>query len=298
VGASVLREKTILITGASRGIGLALTKVCLGEKLKVVGLCRQAGDALFQLQESFAGQLKVYTTDLSYLAETEQALKKVWDENPDISIVVNNAGVYSEQRIETAEKIEQTVAVNVLAPLLISRMFLLRRQNRGGQILNVTSVGEKYGVEKWDDVQSVNSYAGNPVYNFSKLWITLVTYYLANHSPGFQINCIHPGPTKTNLIGSADIERMPLLLKILFSCVARFRQSPEEAAAAILKVIKHVEERSVSNSYFSKASLGNSSRVSRDIDRQANAFSQAETILNNLVGVPCSQGGATEKPIK
>jgi retinol dehydrogenase-14 len=257
--------------------------MCLIRKTLVVGVCRSKSDVLSLLQLSYPKTLKVYLCDLSSLKETHDCTVEIFRDNPSISVLVNNAGVYSETRCETSEKIERTIAVNVLAPTLLSLIFLGQRKSGGREILNISSVGEKYGVPTWEDLQSLKKYSGNPVYNFSKLWLTLITYYLAQNNPGTLINSLHPGATSSHLIKSSDIQRMPLFLRIVFRFVSRFRKSPEKAASHILDALGAIESQKLTSSYFNKSQLSLSSKVSLDKGHQERAFLEAQKILTSIL---------------
>jgi uncharacterized oxidoreductase len=129
-------QLTVLITGGATGIGFALAQKfhSAGNRVILVG---RSEAALAQAQSALPG-FEIYAADIS-LAEARERLVAQF---PDVSVLVNNAGVQVNTRIEDAspQEIERELNINFLAPVLLTRAFLpLLMQQPTAAIVNVTS---------------------------------------------------------------------------------------------------------------------------------------------------------------
>jgi NADP-dependent 3-hydroxy acid dehydrogenase YdfG len=118
------------ITGASGGLGLALTEKVLAQGHPVVAAVRRI-EAMQSLQQAYPDLLKVESVDLTDREQVQAAAAR----HPDADVVVNNAGgavIGAIEEMSEAE-IEQQIALNLLAPIHVTRAFLgaLRAKKRG-----------------------------------------------------------------------------------------------------------------------------------------------------------------------
>ena len=128
----------VLITGASRGIGAQLAETCAARGARVA-LVARSEESLAKLAADLGGD--AYPADLSDSTAIGPLVARVEADGP-IDVLVNNAGVdLTGALIELpAEKIEQLLAVNLLAPMLLCRDVMPGMIGRGrGHILNVSS---------------------------------------------------------------------------------------------------------------------------------------------------------------
>jgi len=203
---------TILITGASRGIGLELTRQCLKQGFKVIATFR--GQPSEQLSELLATKaLDIYELEVTDSNSIAAFAKAVPDEK--IDILINNAGVIGpdEQSFETLKPDEwvRTFEINTIAPLMICRAFISRvKQSANPRIITVSS-----------QMGAINSDStGMYAYRSSKAAANRTMKVLAEElKPDGVIVCpIHPGWVRTDMGGgNADI-------------------SVEESAAGIIKL--------------------------------------------------------------
>ncbi|MBP1852869.1 SDR family oxidoreductase [Rhizobium halophytocola] len=207
-------KRTFLITGASKGIGLALAQRLAAREHTVIGIARNPTDA-------FPGPL--HTLDLSERAGNEQLAAIVKDSNVDG--VVNNVGLVRAASLGNIaiETLEEVMRVN-LNPALMAVQAALpgMRARRWGRIVNISSLTVLGSVER-------TSYAAAKaaLVSFTRSWA------LELAPTGITVNAVAPGPTETDLfrannpIGSQGEARY-----LSGVPMQRFGQ-PDELAAAI-----------------------------------------------------------------
>ncbi len=139
----ILEGQHIVVTGASRGIGLAITHELLAEDAQVVAVFRRDNEEIKALSARYPGQLHTLHADLSAREEAAGLWQKIIQLCPVVSGVVNNAGIALETAIEEEkwlEDWEQTMQVNLHAVGVICRDALLHfKENGGGRIVNIAS---------------------------------------------------------------------------------------------------------------------------------------------------------------
>lgn len=180
--------KTVLITGASSGIGYALTKQFLKKGMKVIGISRTIPDFT---EDNYIH----YTLDLTKLSEAEAVIKTIIKDNT-IDILINNAGIgyYGLHEELNAHKINELVTVNLHAPILITNLLLRQFKKNGGTIINISSVtanksnphGAAYGATK----AGLSNFSDS-IFDEARKW-------------GVRVITIEPDMTDTNLYRNAD----------------------------------------------------------------------------------------------
>ena len=139
--------KTVLVTGATQGIGLhtALRLAQAGNHHVVLhGRTAESGEAALARIRSESGARKedfsLVTGDLSDLAQVRGVADQVKEKVDGLDVLINNAGVFAdEQRQTSADGYELTFAVNVLAPFALTKL-LLPAMNRNGHVINTSSL--------------------------------------------------------------------------------------------------------------------------------------------------------------
>jgi NAD(P)-dependent dehydrogenase (short-subunit alcohol dehydrogenase family) len=203
-----LAEQTILITGATSGLGFALAQA-LAEKNATVllhGRDNKRGRAILDeiRQKTGNEKLQFYCADLASLKETSQLARQVAAEQPRLDILINNAAVgfgkNSSKRETSQDGYELRFAVNYLAPyLLVQELLPKLKASAPARIVNVASVGQ--APLNFEDIMSERGYSGVTAYRQSKLAMIAWTFDLAAElaSTGVTVNALHPAslmPTK------------------------------------------------------------------------------------------------------
>lgn len=142
---SLLRNRRILLTGVSRGVGLASARLLLREGARVIGVARDpARLESVRAELSGLGEYHGICADLASDTAAETIRKGVASIFDGLDVIVNNAGVMLSHEPElTAEpegKLEETLAINLLAPFRITRALLsLLERGTEPRVINVSS---------------------------------------------------------------------------------------------------------------------------------------------------------------
>ena len=122
-----------------------------------------------------------------------------------LDVLINNAGVYRTQRNLTQEGLEETFAINYVAPFLLTTLLIdLLKKGKLSRIVNVVSQVQSNKLD-FNDLQFEMGYTGTKAYAKSKSALILFTYLLADKlkNTDITVNCLHPGVINTKLLRSA-----------------------------------------------------------------------------------------------
>jgi retinol dehydrogenase 14 len=263
---TAMAGRTVLVTGGTGGIGraTALGLARLGADVAITGRhAVRAADTAAQIRAATGSRVDVFTADLSIQSEVRRLAAEVLDRLPSIDVLVNNVGGFWNTRQVTTDGIERTLAVNHLAPFLLTSLLLARLETSDhARVVTVTSHAHAQGRIDFDDLQGVASYSGSRAYNQSKLANLLFTHELARrlHRSTVTANAVHPGVVST-AFGAEDPGRtqrlmVPLLRPLMKSAVRGASTSVHVAAAP--------ELLGVSGRYFVNSHPRRSSKRSYD----------------------------------
>jgi NAD(P)-dependent dehydrogenase (short-subunit alcohol dehydrogenase family) len=202
-----LESKTILVTGATDGLGRGIARTLAERRATVLVHGRDRGRAeavATELRASGATAVRVYIADLASLAEVWALANAVRTNESRLDVLVNNAGigttVPTKGRAESLDGIELRFAVNYLSHYLLSReLVALLKRSSPARIVNVSSVGQT--AIDFDDPMIPRGYSGVRAYCQSKLAQIMSTIDLASElaGRGVTVNALHPAtfmPTK------------------------------------------------------------------------------------------------------
>jgi 3-oxoacyl-[acyl-carrier protein] reductase len=182
----------VLVTGGSRGIGLAIGKRLAGAGYNVIAAARRESDELKAAIAASGGRLHFRACDLTVIDAIPAFAKLVRDEFGAIYGLVNNAGLGTEGLLATMHNsaIEALVQLNVLAPIILTKYVARQMMADGaGRIINISSIIASTG------------YNGLSVYGATKAAATGFTRSLAREvgKLGITVNAIAPGFIDTEL---------------------------------------------------------------------------------------------------
>ena len=188
-------QKTILITGATDGIGLETVKLLAadGHNLLIHGRSPEKLAAVEQVLAAIPnmGQLESYVADLSKMGEVEKLAEAVSAKHEQLDVLINNAGVFNTPTPITAEGLDVRFVVNTLAPYLLTQR-LLPLLGNSGRVVNLSSAAQApvntealAGRVKLTDMEA---------YSQSKLAITQWSRHMAmTLDDGPMIVAVNPG---------------------------------------------------------------------------------------------------------
>jgi short-subunit dehydrogenase len=195
-----LTDKTIVITGASGGIGAEIAKICAASGANLVLLARSI-EKLQQLQTDFQQKYQVkvavFQLDVSDTEQVQAVFQQIFATIGQIDILVNNAGfgVFREAHLATIDEIKGMFAVNVVGLMACTSMVLPKmRERRFGHIINIASQAGKIATPK----SSVYSATKHAVLGYTNsLRMELADYNV-------MVTAVNPGPIATNFFTIAD----------------------------------------------------------------------------------------------
>lgn len=248
-----LAGRRCIVTGATSGIGraTALGLARLGATVGIVG--RDAGRVrrIVRAVRALGAGAESWEADLSSQRETRALARAIGDGGP-LHVLVNNAAVVPRTREVTEDGIERQLAVNHLAPFLLTNLLLdaLRAAGRPGDPARVVTVASQVHYDAhihWDDPGLERGYDPAVAYGQSKLANVLFTIELARRLGGSSVtaNCLHPGVVGTRLLN--DLFGRSRLM--MFS-TRRNHPTPEEGARAVLHLAASAGVAATSGCYF------------------------------------------------
>jgi retinol dehydrogenase 14 len=245
--------KTVLITGGTSGIGKA-TAVALaarGAGVVIVGRNPERGEAALKEigDTSHSDSVELILADLSLQSEVRRLAEEFLAHHDRLDVLANNAGLVQSKRTETPDGIETTLAINHLAPFLLTNLLLDRlKESAPSRVITVSSEAQRWGNMDFGDMQSLRKYRGFPVYGMTKLANIMFTFELAERlkGKGVTANCLHPGSVGTNF---GKNNRGPMAL--FFRTFKPFMRSPQQGADTLIWLSSSPEVDGVSGKYFS-----------------------------------------------
>lgn len=198
--------KTMLVTGASDGIGFETARalLALGHTVLVHGRHPQrARDAVARLATAGGTALPVWG-DFARLDEVVSLAQQVQHLAPQLAVLINNAGLYAAQRKLTDDGFELTIGVNHFAPFLLTHHVLpTLLATAGARIVNVSSMTHDGAAFDVNDLDLSHEWSAYGAYATSKLANVLFTRGLAARYDRLTANALHPGVIGTKLLKSA-----------------------------------------------------------------------------------------------
>lgn len=197
-----LEGKTVLVTGATGGIGGELARGLAASGARLILACRD-GERGEQLARGLAGRGAaplVRVVELASLSSVRELARWAQGELGRLDVVVHNAAVWSRQRKRTADGFELSFGVNHLAPFALTAELAPLLQQSRGRVVTVASGMHARGKLAWDDLmQAQGGFNGTKAYQQSKLANVMFAAALARRSPALVSLALHPGVVRTQL---------------------------------------------------------------------------------------------------
>jgi NAD(P)-dependent dehydrogenase (short-subunit alcohol dehydrogenase family) len=245
-----MRGKTIVITGATSGIGAAAAHALAMQGARIVFIARdlQRGQTTLAKLRSIAPGIehRAHYADLSRLDEMKRVAIEIANQEPHIDVLINNAGVLLNSRQVTLEGFEVTFAINHLSYFVVTHL-LRDRLAPDARIVNTASRAHARGTMVFDDLQSARRYVGLEVYNMTKLCNVLFTRELAKRlaHTNITVNCLSPGFVATRWgANSGGLAQRALGVAKVFA------RTPQKGAETMIYLAASPEVAKISGAFF------------------------------------------------
>jgi len=273
--------RTILITGASSGIGLAAARQLAADGAVVIMVSRDPvrGAASRDEVSRVATGLKptFVAIDLASQTAIRTLAAELHMRFTSIDVLINNAGTASRHRELTADGIERTFATNHLAPFLLTHLLVdLLLASPAGRVITTTSESHASRLD-FDNLQGERRYNFFSAYARSKLANILFTYELARRLDGTGVtaNCFTPGPTATNFG-----RRAGGVMGVMSGLVRVIGRSAENSARTAVYLATSPEMAGMTGQYFFHGRSRPSKPITYDAGVAARLWAISEELTN------------------
>ncbi len=254
-----LHGKTVIVTGANRGIGRETALSFAGRGAKVILACRsyktglQALKYIRDISESKLVEFK--KLDLTSFESIREFAREINEEEERIDVLVNNAGVLAgSEREVTKDGHELMLQVNYLGRFLLTNLLLEKmKKSAPSRIVNIA--GSIYEKSKGFDFKNMEMETGYD--RFKQVIQTNLATMLFNHElskrlegSGITANALHPGLVNTVFEGNGGILELRIVKLLLFPIKALFFKTPRQGAQTSIYVSVAKELDGISGKYF------------------------------------------------
>ena len=256
-----LKNKIIFMTGATSGFVKVAACHMASQGALVVATSRnqeKGHELLASYLKNYPdgkGQIDLIKCDLDSFESIVSACHEVQKKYDRLDMIINNAGVMNFNFRASANDIEQTFQINLLAPVLIIHLLSgMLEQSPEPKIINTASALHQ-GIIHFEDLESRKKFTGFDAYRQSKLGIILISRYLAEKN--INIYSQHPGLVKTEL--GRDFNR---LAKAIFRLMGK---SPKKGARTLLNLVETPVKDLTSGEYYADCKIKKITEESYDL---------------------------------
>ncbi len=264
-----ISKKTILITGSTDGIGkqTAIELLKLGAKVLIHGKSQEKIEKTIKELSKY-GNVRAYRADFSSLKEIKEMADKILENEEKLDVLINNAGIFSHQKILSEDGYELTFAINHLAPFYLTLLLIpLLKKSAPSRIVNVSSMAHSSSID-FENLQGEKGYSGYEAYSLSKLANILFTFELAEklRSSDITVNCLHPGVINTKLLregwgfGGASLA---------------------EGAKTSVYLASSPDVSEITGKYFSNRRVSEPARISYDSNVRKELWKRSEKLIKD-----------------
>ena len=271
-----MAARTIVITGASDGIGAsaARTLAKAGERVVVVG--RSAEKTRAVAEEIGADY---FVSDFADLSQVRTLAAELRDKYPRIDVLANNAGGIMGKRELTVDGHEKTFQVNHLAPFLLTNAADGRADGEQGDGDQHVERGERFGYVDIDDLDAAGKYSTNKAYGTAKLENILFTTELHHryNAAGISTAAFHPGGVATNFAA----ESTSWFRFAYKTFIKRFMLTPEQGADTLVWLATTTPGQDwVPGAYYAKRALAKANKQAYDAQLARKLWDRSEALVS------------------
>ncbi|MCU1434359.1 MAG: short-chain dehydrogenase [Pseudarthrobacter sp.] len=270
-----MTQRTIVITGASDGIGAAAARTLTeaGDRAVVVGRSEEKTRTLAkELNADY------FVTDFAELDQVRALAAQLKSDYPRIDVLANNAGGIMGKHQLTVDGNEATFQINHLAPFLLTNELIDVLIPSKAKVINTASAANGFGKMDLFDLNAEHTYSTNRAYGTAKLANILFTSELHRRfgEQGITTAAFHPGVVRTNF-AAASTSPMRHAYKTLLN---RFMLSPDQGADTLLWLINGTAGTDwVSGAYYAKRALAKANAQAYDAELAQGLWEASEALV-------------------
>ena len=212
-------SKTAIITGANKGIGLAVAKNLIEKDYQIILACRDKTKG--KMAEDFLGSNTTFLElDLSKPSSITQFVNRINSDFSEIDLLYNNAGLIYRDFELTEEGYESMIAVNYFGAFRLALMLLENLHRRSGRIIQITSLSMYLArTFNLDGLHSIESFSPSNRYNFTNLLRSMFALELENKlkKTSISVAAVHPGVTKSRKSRPYEVKKIKKSFYTYFS---------------------------------------------------------------------------------
>ena len=265
-----MEKKFILITGSTDGIGYqtAIDLAKSGNHVIVHGRNQEKAELAMRKIEEVTNSynLSYVYADLGSFSQIKEMVSDLYKRFDKLDVLINNAGIIRPERTVNQEGLEETFAINYVAPFLLTNLLLdLLKKGTSSRIVNVVSRVQSNQLDT-DDLQLEKEYTAVKAYAKSKTALIMFTYLLAKkfRNQDITVNCLHPGVINTKLLRAA---------------FGAGGVSLAEGSKTLVFAATAPELEKVTGKYFVNNRSVSSKEITYDIEVQKTLWKKTEEIL-------------------
>ncbi|MBT2538394.1 SDR family NAD(P)-dependent oxidoreductase [Arthrobacter sp. ISL-69] len=271
-----MAARTIVITGASDGIGAsaARTLAKAGERVVVVG---RSAEKTRAVAEGIGADY--FVSDFAELSQVRTLAAQLSEKYPRIDVLANNAGGIMGNRELTVDGHEKTFQVNHLAPFLLTNELMDVLTASNATVINTSSAANAFGYVDIDDLDAAGKYSTSKAYGTSKLENILFTTELHHryNAAGISTAAFHPGGVATNFAA----ESTSWFRFAYKTFIKRFMLTPEQGADTLVWLATTTPGQDwVSGAYYAKRALAKANKQAYDAQLARQLWDRSEALVS------------------
>jgi len=263
-----IKNKNILVTGATNGIGMA-TALELAKKGANVNIVARSEQKCIitqkMIKEKTDNIINYYVADLSSQKEIRNFTNNFKINNDELHVLINNAGVFLKKREESVDGLEMMFAINHLGYFLLTNLLLdLIEKSAPSRIINVSSLAHKFAKINFNDLQTKQGYTSMKAYGQSKLANILFSNHLAEKLKTKEVivNSLNPGIVNSGFGLEENKKRSGISLMSIIGI------SPDKGAKTSIYLATSPDVAGITGKYWSRKRQAKPSKKSTDLISQ------------------------------
>jgi len=273
-----MENKICVITGCNTGIG-KITAIELAKQnyeiLMLVRDSQKSRNAFDEIKEATkSDKIKLFYVDLASLKSVKRVADEIKQQYSKIDVLINNAGVFKRKYDKSVDDFEMTLAVNYLAPFMLTNLLLpLLKESNQARIVNVSSEIYKSGKVNIENNFSDAKFNGDKAYANSKLLIIFFTKELAKRldKTNVTVNSVHPG-----VVGTDVFREYP---KWFSKMLNLFITKPEDGAKPSIFLATSKDVENITGQYFNKTKQAKPIELLNDEELSEQIWNKTESLL-------------------